>query len=119
MSLPPASRDQPYMLVSALEGGFVDAPMGYFVKGEDRRVTVPALAFALRHSHTNELIVFDLGIRKDSSTCPPAVQKRMKNSFPVYVPQDVGDSLRNGGILPEHIQTIILSHIHWDQYAPR
>jgi len=74
MSLPASSHDQPYMLVSALEGGFVDGPMGYFVKGEDRRVTFPALAFALRHSQTNELIVFDLGIRKDSSTCPPTVQ---------------------------------------------
>lgn len=105
------------MLVSALEGGFVDAPMRYFVKGEDRRVTVPALAFALRHSQTNELIVFDLGIRKDSSTCPPEIQKRMQDNFSMHVPQDVGDSLRKGGVPPEDIQTIILSHIHWDQYV--
>lgn len=115
MSLPASSQDQPYMFVSALEGGFLDAPMWYLVKGGEGRVTVPALAFALRHSQTNELIVFDLGIRKDRSTCPPAVQQGMKETLPVHVPQDVGDSLRKGGISPEAIQTVILSHIHWDQ----
>lgn len=113
--MPTASQDQPYMFVSALVGGSVDAPMSYFVKGEEGRVTVPTLAFVLRHSQTHELIVFDLGIRKDSSTCPPAVQRAMKETLPVHVPQDVGDSLRKGGVSPEDIQKIILSHIHWDQ----
>jgi len=41
----------------------------------------------------------------------------MKYIFPVHVPQDVGDSLRKGGVSLEDIQTIILSHIHWDQYV--
>lgn len=39
----------------------------------------------------------------------------MKETLPVHVPQDVGDSLRKGGVSPEDIQKIILSHIHWDQ----
>ena len=114
MSLLAASQDQPYMLLC---GGFVDAPMGYFVKAEDRGLAVPALAFALRYSQMNQLVVFDLGIREDNSTCPPEIQKRMQDNFPVHVPQDVGDSLRRGGVSTEDIQTIILGHIHWDQYV--
>lgn len=41
------------------------------------------------------------------------IQKYM----PVRVPQSVDESLRVGGLGPEEVEMVILSHLHFDQYG--
>ena len=76
----------------------------------------PSLAFLLRHSVSKDLLVFDLGIRRDLDSHPPAVQKVIANRI-ITTPQSVEDSLRKGGMDPEDVKTVIVSHLHYDQYV--
>lgn len=105
------------MLVSALEGGHVDIPVAFFLEGapETERLLVPALSFLLTHSKTGTKVVFDLGIRKNIETFPPRLQQRIKEFLPVHVKQDVAESLVQGGVEPDDIQYVLLSHLHFDQ----
>lgn len=76
---------------------------------------MPALPFLLRHSQTNDNFLFDLSFRKDYNSLPPVVVRRIDGfSQPIIIPQDVVESLRQGGLRPEDVNHICLSHIHWD-----
>ncbi|RDX48085.1 Metallo-hydrolase/oxidoreductase [Lentinus brumalis] len=116
--LPTHRPDQAYCLLSALEAGFVDVPLDYMIDiakpGE--RANLPALAFLLRHSKTNDTLVFDLGVRKDwQNLLAPAYLERIKHmTFGVSVPADAADSLAQGGLAPPDIKYICISHIHFD-----
>ncbi|KAF5343224.1 hypothetical protein D9758_013392 [Tetrapyrgos nigripes] len=59
--------------------------------------------------------IFDLGVRKDSENYPPAVVECwMKVLFPCQVPKDLVDCLAKGGYVPDDIDYICLSHLHFD-----
>ncbi|PFH53966.1 hypothetical protein AMATHDRAFT_72986 [Amanita thiersii Skay4041] len=115
MSLPPPSVDQAYCRVSALEAGHLEVPLQYFISNPSQeRLEAPSLAFLLRHSSNNQHILFDLGIRRDWRKLPPAAIERVDEFFTPRVPQDVIESLGKGGLEPSDIQTVFLSHCHWD-----
>ncbi|KAI0650941.1 Metallo-hydrolase/oxidoreductase [Trametes meyenii] len=115
-SLPAPAADQPYIDVSALEAGIIHLPLQLFVKGATpEEVNVcPSLAFSLKHSGTGAHLVFDLGLRRDKESYPPSVQGIIAKWMPIDVPQSVDESLAKGGVDPKEVQTIILSHLHWD-----
>ncbi len=117
-TLPPPSANQAFCDVSALEGGLLHIPCKYIVAtaGEDERIFAPALAFILTHSNTKEQVVFDLGIRKDIENSPSLVYNRIAKIFMAQteVHRDVPDALAKGGLKAEDVQTVILSHVHWD-----
>lgn len=104
------------MEVSALEAGFLELRLRLFVAGSgpNESSMCPSLSFSLRHSASGDHLLFDLGIRKKWETHPPAVQQ-LNAEREVLALQSVDESLRKGGIEPENVKTVIISHIHWDQ----
>lgn len=118
MSLPSLKENQSYWDVSVLEAGFITIPREWVIsnatKGERRKL--PAFSFLLRHSKTAQTVVFDLGIRKNwRETFPPAAPKRLEQmTFEVDVPQDAQTSLVKGGLSPEDVQNVCISHMHFD-----
>nr|VWO98202.1 Transcriptional repressor rco-1 [Ganoderma boninense] len=114
-TLPNPDANQPYIEVSALEAGLLQLIHTRFVAGSQpgESTMCPSLAFLLRHSVSKEVLVFDLGIRRDLDSHPPAVQKVIANRI-IFTPQSVEDSLRKGGMNPEDVRTVIVSHLHYD-----
>lgn len=114
--LPPPAADQAYCDVSALEGGELVLPCAYFVTNaaKDEKVLAPALSFLLLHSRTKETLVFDLGVRKDLHNAVPPIIDRVSKFSPINIPQDVPESLTRGGLTPDEVTYVCLSHCHWD-----
>lgn len=106
------------MEVSALEAGFLELRMRLFVAGSgpNESPMCPSLSFSLRHSASGDHLLFDLGIRRKLETHPPAVQQ-LNAGREVLVLQSVDESLVKGGIDPANIKTVIISHLHFDQYV--
>lgn len=122
LSLPPPSADQAYVTISALEGGHLTLPERLFITDADpeKRTTVPSLSFLIHHpskdaSQPPTRIVFDLGLKRNLSRYPPAMQSHISQRQPVITSPDVAESLRAGGLDPARdIDYVILSHVHWD-----
>lgn len=117
VSLPEPNSHQTFAIVSALEAGIIHLPLQRFVQGSGpNEVSIcPSLAFSISHKPSGAHLVFDTGLRRDVLSYPPAVQESIKQrGFPIQVPQSVDESLRKGGIAPEDVKTVILSHIHFD-----
>jgi glyoxylase-like metal-dependent hydrolase (beta-lactamase superfamily II) len=112
--------------VHALAAGKFDLPERCFVSPlEDpkARKTVPSLSFLIQHqsatsttSLDGELtrIVFDLGIRRDVSLYSPQIRKHLETRQPMRTSPCVVESLSAGGLAPDDIDYVILSHVHWD-----
>ncbi|KAI0738714.1 Metallo-hydrolase/oxidoreductase [Daedaleopsis nitida] len=114
--LPEPAVDQPYIDVSALEAGIIHLPLQLFLKDAtpDEVSICPSLAFSLRHSASGAHLIFDLGLGRDKSSYPPIVQALIEKWMPIDVPQTVDESLAKGGVYPKDVQTIVLSHLHYD-----
>lgn len=116
-ALPAPTPNQAYCDISALEAGFMHAPMRVFidVAKEDEIDQLPSLSFLLRHSTNGDTFTFDLGIRKDLENAPTLTLARIQQlGFRLEIPQDAGDSLAKGGLAPPDIKHVCLSHIHFD-----
>ncbi|EGN96612.1 hypothetical protein SERLA73DRAFT_75496 [Serpula lacrymans var. lacrymans S7.3] len=115
-TLPPPVSDQAFMEVSALEAGILHMPLQFAIAGASPSdISIcPSLAFFLRHSKTEAGLVFDLGIRRDVEGYPPIIQESIKKSVPVAVDQTVSESLSKGGLPAEQVETVVISHLHWD-----
>ncbi|EAU86064.1 hypothetical protein CC1G_07143 [Coprinopsis cinerea okayama7 len=117
MSLPQPSANQAYCNVSALEGGQLsiaeEAIKRPFTSGV--MLSMPSLCFLLQHSTRKEKFVFDLGIRRDVENYPDVVAKQIQSGItPCEVPQDVVESLARGGLGPDDIDYVAISHLHFD-----
>lgn len=117
MSLPPPAPNQAYCRVSALEGGRVDMDLDQLidVAKPGERVDMPDMIFLLRHSATNTPFLFDLGVRADPENLPAGprvVNARM--GIKLTGQPDLRAALAQGGLAPDAIQHVIISHIHYD-----
>ncbi|KAF2264967.1 hypothetical protein CC78DRAFT_516123 [Lojkania enalia] len=116
--LPAPASNQIYVMISALEAGHLTLPECLFITDADplKRTTVPTLSFLIQHPSfpkpTN--LIFDLGLKRDFSGYRDAQQHHISQRQPTIVSPDVSKSLQNGGLSPEEIDTVILSHVHWD-----
>jgi len=112
----PLPISQPYVHVSVLEAGYVAVPDHFLVQGGSttKSTLLPSLSFLLRHSHNDKRLIFDLGLRKDWENYPPGALDSINKYFTVEIPVDVVESLRRGGVEPEQVDHIVLSHIHFD-----
>ncbi|KAJ7489548.1 Metallo-hydrolase/oxidoreductase [Mycena latifolia] len=117
-TLPSPEASQGYMDVSALEAGIITLPMALYIKGAPlTEVAVcPSIAFVLKHSGSGKQLAFDLGIPRNTNPLPPVVKGVIAKYMPVEVPQDAAESLKKGGLEPADVETVILSHLHFDQY---
>ncbi|TFK74775.1 Metallo-hydrolase/oxidoreductase [Pluteus cervinus] len=116
-SLPAPVPNQAYCDVSALEAGHIDLPDGLFFHPSSPGAIShpPSLAFLLRHSSNEKTLVFDLGLRKDwEENSPPAIVQLIKEVYSVRIPQDVAESVTRGGLNPSSIDTVCVSHCHFD-----
>ncbi|KAH7909072.1 beta-lactamase-like protein [Hygrophoropsis aurantiaca] len=116
ITLPPPAVDQAYIDVSALEAGHLRVPLDFIVAGSAPTdfMKCPSLAFSLSHSKNHTRLVFDLGVRRDLEAYPPSVQSFLNKTILVDVKQDVAESLVKGGLPPEQVDAVIVSHLHWD-----
>lgn len=119
--LPSSSSDQTYVTISALQAGHLTLPEKLFVTDADpeKRATVPSLSFLVQHPSKSspsrtEKLVFDLGLKRDFSGYREAQQHHISQRQPTTVSPDTAESLRKGGLDPKDIDTVILSHVHWD-----
>jgi glyoxylase-like metal-dependent hydrolase (beta-lactamase superfamily II) len=119
--LPAPAQDQTYVTISALEAGRLTLPEKLFITDADpeKRATVPSLSFLIHHpSSTNatatDKLVFDLGLKRDFSGYREAQQHHISQRQPTTVSPDAAESLRKGGLDPKDVDTVILSHVHWD-----
>ena len=117
MAQTPPSPPAANVSVHALSCGHFTLPEHQFVKPSslDARRTVPSLAFLIQHvncdtgKRTN--ILFDLGLRGDLTAYPAPVQKHIESRRPIESRPDVVENLAKGGLRPEDMDYIILSHV--------
>ncbi|KIJ20844.1 hypothetical protein PAXINDRAFT_25650, partial [Paxillus involutus ATCC 200175] len=123
-TLPTPQAGQAFTNVSALEAGNLVLPTQYLVAGDapDEFIDCPSLAFVLTHSKTGTRVVFDLGVRRNIESLPPSLHDYIykqgegegKKGCAVYVEQTADESLIKGGVTPDQIEVIIISHLHFD-----
>jgi glyoxylase-like metal-dependent hydrolase (beta-lactamase superfamily II) len=112
--------------VHTLAAGQFSLPERFFVSplaDPNARKTVPSLSFLIQHQsppsptppngHLTR-IVFDLGLRRDVSKYSPQIRKHLETRQPMTTSPCVVESLAAGGLNPNDIDYIILSHVHWD-----
>jgi glyoxylase-like metal-dependent hydrolase (beta-lactamase superfamily II) len=116
--LPSSLSNQAFFTVTPLEAGSLGLREHLFVsEGDpDKVLLVPSLSFLLRSSSSSNVILFDLGIKKDRTGYSPGTQSSLDNYFsPCKGDPDVVDSLKKQAspLGPKDITHVILSHIHW------
>ena len=121
MSLPTPSPNQAYWRVSALNTGTIHLPERHPISdpsstSHHRTTSRPCLSFLMQHSKNKSIkALFDLGLRKDPQSYPPAIQHRLhQRHLALSVPYDVRDTLLSSGIQPHEISYVFLSHLHYD-----
>jgi glyoxylase-like metal-dependent hydrolase (beta-lactamase superfamily II) len=73
------------------------------------------MSWLIRHEPTNTALVFDLGLPKDPTCLPPAIQTRLATVIQTSVPVDAADSLAAHGIDAARAPvTVLFSHLHYD-----
>jgi glyoxylase-like metal-dependent hydrolase (beta-lactamase superfamily II) len=109
--------------VHPLRSGLFTLPEKFFVtplSDPDARRTVPSLSFLIQHQNNSNdatpttRILFDLGLRRDVNLYQPAIRQHVSTRTPLSTSPDVVQSLSSGGLSPEDIDHVILSHVHWD-----
>jgi len=116
MTLPAPTSDQAFCNISALEGGSLIASDDLFIADAipGQKSTLPALCFLIHHSKRPEKFLFDLGINKDLSKYPPEAQARIAQLFPLGDAPSCLESLSKGGVSPDDVDFVCVSHVHWD-----
>ncbi|EJD40464.1 Metallo-hydrolase/oxidoreductase [Auricularia subglabra TFB-10046 SS5] len=101
--------------VYALECGQLTLPESTFVTPADPSalITVPVLSFLVQHPSGTRLL-FDLGLRHPFSLYSEKIQEHITKRQPASSQPDVVASLARGGLTPDDIDVVILSHVHWD-----
>ena len=106
--------------VHALDGGHLTVPEHAFITPADpeAKTYVPSLCFLIQHTHASTSkttrVVFDLGLRRDLTLYPEVLQKHVESRRPISTEPDVVASLKSGGLTVDDIDTVILSHVHYD-----
>ncbi|KAH9894931.1 beta-lactamase-like protein [Cubamyces lactineus] len=117
MSLPPPGPDQAYCTVSTLEAGRVDMDLDQLIDtaSPGERADLPDLIFLLQHSRTSAKFLFDLGVRPDPENLPSGA-KRVIDSMGLKLAgqPDLRAALARGGLAPDDVAHVCLSHIHFD-----
>jgi glyoxylase-like metal-dependent hydrolase (beta-lactamase superfamily II) len=117
-ALPPPTENQPYYTISVLEAGHLYCHTSLLIDNAaaDETSHLPCLAFLLQHSTKKDKFLFDLGNRKDWDKFPPKLLEfvSLELNMTIKVPQDIIESLAKGGLTPQDIDTVCLSHLHFD-----
>ncbi|KAJ3068037.1 hypothetical protein HDU98_008794 [Podochytrium sp. JEL0797] len=125
---PPPSASATVNVSILLNGRFTSDPRAFVLEDKTKvsqpklldseSVDFPVFCFLIEKQlggGRKERIVFDLGIRKDTQNFSPATAFHLPHFLPhpTHSP-DVVESLARGGLTPSDIDTVILSHNHFD-----
>ncbi|KAF7547090.1 hypothetical protein G7046_g9114 [Stylonectria norvegica] len=120
-SHPDGEKEAPATVqIHALSAGHFTIPEEQFVAPSTReaRKQVPSLSFLIQHDCpvTGETtrIVFDLGLRRDPDRYSEPIRHHIATREPYSTEVDVVKSLKAGGLTPNDIDYVLLSHVHWD-----
>lgn len=76
---------------------------------------LPSFSFLIDHPRSQRKILFDLGLRKEFSSHPPAVEKFLVESgWDLQVTKDIPEILEDGNLSPTDIEAVVFSHHHFD-----
>ncbi|KAJ7697448.1 beta-lactamase-like protein [Mycena rosella] len=113
--LPEPAANQAYMHISAMQAGIIHLPVDLIIAGESRTMrTCPSLSFHLKHSASDRHFIFDLGLRRNYESYPPEMKAKYRTLMPCEVPQTVAESCEKGRLDPATIETVVISHLHFD-----
>lgn len=126
--LPPPSANQTYVTVSPIAGGFITLAEQFFVSPatQDAKRTVPSLTFLVSHPGTTAFgadpskpfrMMFDLGLRRAKERYPEQLQQHIDNRAPHDLSPGVAAQLKAGGLSPDDIDLVMLSHVHYDHHG--
>ncbi|KAK6082533.1 metallo-beta-lactamase superfamily protein [Seiridium cupressi] len=92
----------------------VEFLMGPPVDGFDEVNGLPTWSF-LVESSAGQKVLFDLGVPKDIGTYTPSIQKSIKDGgWELRVEKNVAEVLKDNGINPGDIESVVWSHFHLD-----
>lgn len=122
--LPPPTDGQIFVTVSPILGGQITLPEKCFIYPADAtaRHTVPSLSFLITHpgcppGNEPRQLLFDLGLRSKITSYSEPQQSHLLNRTPYLLGPGVAATLREGGLNPLDITTVILSHVHYDHHG--
>ncbi|KAK3045635.1 hypothetical protein LTR09_012801 [Extremus antarcticus] len=103
--------------VSALPTGQLAHPDRWLFEDGDEnlmqaRQLYPVYSFLIEHP-SGRKILFDLGLPKDLETVPPAI-RRVFDIITPKIPKDASQVLSAGSVSATSIDSVILSHLHFD-----
>lgn len=85
------------------------------IKGHEY-LNLPTYAFYLKHEKTGRQVLFDLGSRRDWQNLVPSVVETLNLRIPgLKVEKEVVDIIKDGGVDPNEIEALILSHWHYGE----
>lgn len=127
---PPAAPDQLYVEVSPMAGGFITLADNFFVHPavEGAKRTVPSLAFLITHPGPRTgsgaakppwRMMFDLGLRRAKERYPEVLQNHIEGRAPYELAPGIAAQLTAGGLDPESIDMVMLSHVHYVSMSTR
>lgn len=131
--LPSPSSPESHVTISPIVAGIFTLPDSAFLSDSDpfTKRTAPSLAFLITHSDPPARlpfniqlspgqplrILFDLGLRKQTSRYDPQQQKHLENRRPYDLKPGVAAQLLEYGVDPGSINAVILSHVHYDHHG--
>ncbi|KAK3381030.1 beta-lactamase-like protein [Podospora didyma] len=123
--LPPPKDGQTFVSVSPIHSGEITLPEQYFINPADETAyhTVPSLSFLITHpgvgnGSSPRRMLFDLGLRSSITDYSEPQQRHLENRKPHTIGPGVAAALQKPGFIgPLDIDTVILSHVHYDHHG--
>ena len=102
------------MRLHAFTCGWLTGPLGLFLEGEHGRLRVPVPVFLIEHPKGR--VVFDTGLHPDVQHDPEGRLGMLAKVFPAefHAGEDVAARLAARGVDADRVDTVILSHLHFD-----
>ena len=102
------------MRLHAFTCGWLSSPLGLFLEGEHGRLRAPVPVFLIEHPKGR--VVFDTGLHPDVQHDPEGRLGMLAKVFPAefHAGEDVAARLAARGVDADRVDTVILSHLHFD-----
>ena len=102
------------MRLHAFTCGWLTAPLGLFLEGEHGKLHAPVPVFLIEHPKGR--VVFDTGLHPDVQHDAEARLGPLARVFPAEfrAGDEVAARLAARGVDAEHVDTVVLSHLHFD-----
>ena len=123
--------DPVYVKVKPIVAGTLTLPEFAFISPVDPSIKhgVPSMCFLVEHptiardhqpdgsDKPSTRLMFDLGLRGRPEDYIPEIQAHLPNRYPVAHQPSAPETLKKNGVPPESIESVILSHVHWDHHG--